>query len=158
MIDAKKISILLVDPDPTVRRIVRQGLLPEGYLVLDIPNTDEAMKTSKDVVFDLLIADAFLPFIQKLANWMAIFNPRQKVLFLSEYAPSTVTGFGVCPPGCDILRKPFPGDVLKGRVRTALISNRPWRQAAFDAHDPAGSGSETQDRDRKRSLGLSEAN
>lgn len=137
MLDAKVMSILLVDPDPLTQEFVLQCLVPEGYLVLDIPNPHEAAKTARDIHFNLLIVEAFLPFksARELANKMAVYNPAQKVLFLSSYSSEILTTHGVCPPGADILRKPLRRRELLDRVKAALASDSNWKRLAAGPGD-----------------------
>lgn len=136
MIEGKKASILLVEPDNGIRRTVRDALSPQDYHVLEIPKVNEAMGTAKVVLFDLLIVDPFLPFILDLANSMAKVNSRQKVLYLSDYSPETVKSFGLCPPGLEVCRKPISEKDLSERVKLCLASGETWAQLSRDWHCP----------------------
>jgi CheY-like chemotaxis protein len=129
-------SILVVDPDPGMRKLVRQALLPEGFLVLEIAEVSEAMETSKAIVFDLLLADPFMPFVWDLTVRMADANPHLKVIFLSDYSPERVQKLGVCPSRSYLLQKTVKEMDLAVRVKEALATDTPWKLVSAGWHGP----------------------
>jgi len=126
MIEGRRYLILLVEPDAALRCSTQESLAAAGLKVLEIPNASEAMDTAKNIQFDLLIADPFQPFTLDLANSMARVNPRQKILFLADYAPEIVKTFGILPPGSEILQKPVTGKILPERVKACLSHGETW--------------------------------
>lgn len=127
---AAKLSILVVDPDPGIRKMVKRALAPEGFLVLEIAAVSEAMETAKAVVFDLLLVDPFLPFVCDLAEGMVEANPALKVIFLSDYPPERVQKLGVCPSRSYLLQKTIGESDLVVRVKEALDRDNPWKQVS----------------------------
>ena len=55
------VSILVVDDDASVRRVIRRMLESAGYAVREAPNGKAAMLEFKQRPADLLITDIFMP-------------------------------------------------------------------------------------------------
>jgi two-component system, cell cycle sensor histidine kinase and response regulator CckA len=117
-------TILLVEDEELVRRLVRETLQREGYNVLDAPNANEARQifSSYKGPIDLLISDVVMPKEggRELAASLASQRPQMKVLFMSGYADLTLTHDSLVSGGPTFLQKPFTPAALLRSVRETL--------------------------------------
>jgi two-component system cell cycle sensor histidine kinase/response regulator CckA len=110
-------TILVVDDDDDVRAIARQALVALGYLVLETGDPQEAIRMVKQHRIDLLLTDVIMPIMKgtELANRIQAATPSTRVLLMSGYQTSDVSG-----SGRPFLAKPFSIDGLARRVRETL--------------------------------------
>jgi PAS domain S-box-containing protein len=117
-------TILLVEDEAALRRMVREGLEKAGYRVWEAGNGVEALQqweTSRGRI-DLLVSDVVMPLMNglKLAQELAKRAPGLPVIFMSGHAEDVITRQGVLDAGLELLTKPFLPDVLVQRVREVL--------------------------------------
>jgi two-component system cell cycle sensor histidine kinase/response regulator CckA len=114
-------TILLVEDDPSVRSVVSQLLVANGYSVLEATDGFEALSISArfEAPIDLLIADVVMPHMSgpALAGKLLRRRPALKVLYISGY-PEERTGLVTGP--ADFLPKPFTSARLTEKVRTII--------------------------------------
>jgi DNA-binding NtrC family response regulator len=127
MINPLKASILIIDTSKSARNIARNSLKSDGYLVVDLPSTNEVLGAAKDLAFDVLIIDPFVLNSQKLIERMTRCNPFLRVIYVSEYSVSSLETIGLCPRGTDITKKPFTENEIVKRVEDSLTSGRMWQ-------------------------------
>lgn len=133
-------TILLVEDEPSVRRLVSQMLQLSGYTVLEAANGPEAvgLMDHLDQPVDLLLADVVLPSMDggALAQRLSRRNPKMRVLFTSGYMDHVVVQ-EVVAMGAQFLPKPFTPDALTQKVREVL--DEPWDGLPFQgAGSPEG--------------------
>lgn len=125
-------SILVVDDESVVRGMIRRQLEALGYPVLEAAGGREAIQLilEQGAPIGLLITDVLMPFMngRELATRVSVIRPDLKVLFISAYSADILAGFGLGPPGVDVLRKPFKHGELPQRVERLLAAGRTWRQ------------------------------
>src|SRR5882672_1917816 len=87
-------TILLVEDEPSVRRLVSQMLQLNGYTVLEASNGPEALGLMDHVgqPVDLLLTDIVMPSMNggTLAQRLSRGHPKMRVLFTSGYMDDTV--------------------------------------------------------------------
>jgi two-component system, cell cycle sensor histidine kinase and response regulator CckA len=114
-------SILLVDDEEGVRRLVTAILRGNGYDVLEAANGPAALavydKNSHKI--DLVLTDIVMPQMNgfELGQQLEERSPGLKVLYMSGYRDNPV-GAGQMPRA--FLHKPFTPDVLLGKIREVL--------------------------------------
>jgi len=117
------ITILLVEDELSVRRLVSQMLMLTGYSVLEAANGPEALQLmeKQPVEIDLLLTDVVMPFMNggELAERLARIYPRMRVLFTSGYMDDVVVQ-KVVALGAQFLPKPFSPAILVKKVREVL--------------------------------------
>ena len=125
-------TILLVEDEPAVRRLVSQMLQLTGYTVLEAANGPEALGLMDDVghSVDLLLTDVVMPAMNggTLAQRLSRRHPKMRVLFTSGYMDDTVVQ-EVVAMGAQFLPKPFTPDALTQKVREVL--DDPWHGLLF---------------------------
>ncbi len=119
-------TILLVEDEAGVRRLVRRSLEQLGYRVLEAGEPLEALALSERTAgpIDLLVTDVVMPQMsgRQLAERVQAQRPGTKVLFLSGYDDEPIARAGVLEPGLQFLAKPFTLEALARKVREALES------------------------------------
>jgi CheY-like chemotaxis protein len=124
-------TILLVEDQEDVRRIVSLMLRRLGYHVLVASDGDEALAlvATNTGVIDLLITDVVLPGVsgRAVADEITKRLPATKVLFVSGYTDDAVVRHGVLEAGIHYLEKPFTPDALASKVRSVLDSSSSLR-------------------------------
>lgn len=120
-------TILLVEDEPSVRRLVSQMLQLSGYKVLEASSGPEALGLMDHVgqPVDLLLTDIVMPLMNggALAQCLSRRHPKMRVLFTSGYMDDVVVQ-EVVAMGAQFLPKPFTMEALTQKVRQVL--DEPW--------------------------------
>jgi CheY-like chemotaxis protein len=110
-------TILVVDNEASVRRVVRRALEHDGHVVLEAADAESALRLIQGHSgrLDLVITDLAMPGIggRELAEVLSVFRPELRVL--------AMTGFPErLPPDrrLPLLGKPFTLDSLREAVRS----------------------------------------
>jgi two-component system, cell cycle sensor histidine kinase and response regulator CckA len=116
-------TILLVEDQPELRKMVRMILESYGYRVLEAGNADEALRQSDRWTerIHLMLTDVVMPGMNgwDLANRLKPLRPQMKVIYMSGYSPTT-TFNEIKAAGIDYLQKPLSLDDLVSKVREVL--------------------------------------
>jgi PAS domain S-box-containing protein len=117
-------TILVVEDDPNLRRLVRDALQTQGYTVLEAADGDAGLKISDGHEFPihLLLTDSVLPGISgpALSKTLKERRPGLKVLFMSGYTDASVFEQAGVEIGRDFLQKPFTVEALARKIREIL--------------------------------------
>ena len=109
-------TVLLVEDDDAVRRVVRRLLEKLRYNVLEASNGEEGLavvaKFGNSV--NVVLTDLMMPHMngRELANRLAISNPDLHVLFTSGYTDDAVIRRGLMESAHAFLQKPFTAEQL----------------------------------------------
>jgi CheY-like chemotaxis protein len=121
---AASMTVLLVDDEPMVRRMVREILALEGYQVLEAAGPGEALRHCErhQGPIHLLLTDVQMPGMDgcRLASLIVAAREETKVLLMSGYADNAVLRHGIETLRAAYIRKPFLPDNLLDTVRTVL--------------------------------------
>jgi len=122
-------TILLVEDEEAVRRLLRRSLERHGYAVIDAATPLEAIRESRrrSGAIDLLVADVVLP--RRSGRELAARLERERT-GLPTLLLSGLPGETGLPGGSALLRKPFAPREFLRRVREELDRARPPGQAA----------------------------
>jgi DNA-binding NtrC family response regulator len=117
-------SILLLEDEDGVRRLVAKVLEKRGYIVHATGHPIEALALARrgDVRIDLLLTDVVLPGMsgRDVATAVEGLHPACRVLFMSGYTDDAIVRHGVLHAEARFLQKPFKADVLAQKVAEAL--------------------------------------
>ncbi|HWB84938.1 MAG TPA: response regulator [Bryobacteraceae bacterium] len=123
------ITILVVDDEAEVRKLVGAVVAQSGYTVLTADSGDHAMAVYRNYhkPIDLLITDVIAPGMSgpMLADKLTALQPDLRVLYISGYDNTQVVRKYVVEKGHELLSKPFTTEAL--RLKVAEILNRPAR-------------------------------
>jgi CheY-like chemotaxis protein len=122
-------TVLVVEDEESLRRLVRRVLEADGKRVLDAGDGREALTVleREDGAIDLLITDVVMPGMNgpELVEQIGLRWPGLRVIYSSGYADSRLAGRGFDEHAVDLLRKPFTVEQLRDRVAQALESDEP---------------------------------
>jgi len=117
-------TILLVEDDEVVRKLVSEVLGNEGYRLLEAANGLGALSicAQYEERIHLLLTDVIMPEMsgRELAHRLASQRPEMKVLYMSGYTDDVIVHHGVLDEGTAFIQKPFAADVLARKVREVL--------------------------------------
>ena len=115
------ISILIVDDEVQMRRLLRSTLEQEGYKITLAENGSQALRLSESSRFDLIVLDLGLPDIDGIAVLKKIRGwAKYPVIILSARTDEQDIISALDAGANDYLTKPFRSGELIARVRTAL--------------------------------------
>ena len=124
MSQPEKGTILVVDDEPEVRKLVSAMVGQFGYAVLTADSGEHALTLYKNHKgpIDLLITDVIAPGMSgpMLADKLTEIQPDLKVLYMSGYDNTHVVQKYVVEKGHALLTKPFTVDEMKKKVREIL--------------------------------------
>lgn len=110
-----KVSILVVDDDPLVRRTVERALVRAGYDVRVAASATDALEALAEAPVDLVVSDVMMddmegPAFGALARQR---RPDLRLLFMSGETPENLPAVGLDKATTPFLPKPFrPEDLL----------------------------------------------
>ncbi|MBI4594217.1 MAG: PAS domain S-box protein [Candidatus Rokubacteria bacterium] len=117
-------TVLLVEDEGPVRKLVREILSGYGYTVLEAPGGVEALAIfdRHGGQIDLLLTDVVMPGMsgRALAQRLIARRANLKVLYMSGYTDDVIGHHGVLDSQLGYLQKPFTPDCLAGKVREIL--------------------------------------
>jgi CheY-like chemotaxis protein len=117
-------TILLVEDETVVRRLVAEILETSGYTVLQAADGPSALELARrhSGGISLLVTDVVMPGMSgpEVAQSVTAMRPGTLVLYMSGYTDSQIGHHGVLEPGIAFLQKPFSTDDLTRKVRALL--------------------------------------
>lgn len=122
-------TVLLVEDDDGVRKLVCVGLESYGYTVLPARDVAEALRVAEEHPWPIpiVVTDVVMPGAsgKELALALETVRPSLKVLFISGYTDDAIVRHGVLEPGVAFLQKPFSPAALARKVREVLDTASP---------------------------------
>jgi signal transduction histidine kinase/ActR/RegA family two-component response regulator len=126
-------TVLLVEDEEIVRRLVRETLVRAGYKVLDTSDPLEAQRLSDNYRgrIHLLITDVVMPKLsgRELAEGLRGRRAGMKVLYMSGYTDNAIVNTGILHKEVAFLQKPFTPAALTEKVREVLENGGRARRA-----------------------------
>ncbi len=118
-------TVLVVDDEPEVLRLVETVLIRRGFKVITASNGDRALeKVRKNgAAPDLLLTDVVMPGLSgpMIAEQLHAQYPDLKVLFMSAFEDRQVVRRFVKDQGFDLIPKPFSIEDLAAKVNAVLL-------------------------------------
>jgi DNA-binding response OmpR family regulator len=117
-------TVLLVEDDPTLRKLVAGLLRRDGHDVLSAANGADALRLAQthggDI--DLLITDVVMPGMsgREVVESLRTSRPDMAVLYMSGYTDDAVIVRGVSDLRNTLLQKPFTAAELARKVTEVL--------------------------------------
>jgi signal transduction histidine kinase/CheY-like chemotaxis protein len=116
--------ILLVEDDPSVRRLSREILVRLGYTITEAASGRAGLALGSDETkhFDIALCDVILGDMSGPAVYEALraLRPTVRVLYMSGYADEAIVRTGVLDEGHPFLQKPFTPRDLAVKLRDVL--------------------------------------
>jgi PAS domain S-box-containing protein len=117
-------TILIVEDEPAVRRLIELGLGRRGFTVLSAGDPQEALKLSWEHNLDAVVTDVVMPGMngRALVEELRSRRPQLRALYTSGYTTDAVLQRGVSEDEMAFLQKPFTPEELTTRLRELLDS------------------------------------
>jgi PAS domain S-box-containing protein len=120
-------TLLVVDDEPSIRRLCAEFLGQQGYHVIQAASGEEALRVAQchEGAIDLLLVDIVLPGMngREVAERIQSQRSRVKVLYISGYMDDTPARAGVQSNEAAFLEKPFYFDQLAAKIDELLAKS-----------------------------------
>jgi two-component system, cell cycle sensor histidine kinase and response regulator CckA len=117
-------SILVIDDQPTVRRMAHRLLSEWGFRVFEAESGEEGMEVLDTARWgiQLVLVDIVMPFADGVQVTRRIRErwPNQKILYMSAHPAEVLMEYGLSHLDAPFLAKPFTRDELLTKVSEAL--------------------------------------
>ncbi len=119
-------SILVVDDQPTVRRMAHRLLSEWGFRVFEAESGEEAMEVMETARsgIQLVLVDVVMPLADGVQVTQRIRErwPGQRTLYMSAHPAEVLVQYGLTKLDAPFLAKPFTRDELLTKVSEALAA------------------------------------
>ena len=117
-------TILIVEDDRDVRKLVKEILKSHGYTTIEAIDGDDAVRVYREHKehIDLVILDVVMPGKsgKEALDEITRLDPLVKAIFVSGYTGDVVIDKGIQSESADFLQKPLSIPALLGKVREVL--------------------------------------
>lgn len=124
--DPAAVTILLVEDQPALLRLLQTVLQRQGYVVLVAENGMAALEAAASHVgrIDVLVSDMMMPRISglDLARELSGAHPDLKIILMSGFIDETQTGIAGLDLQPVFIQKPFPMTDLVQQVQVLLAA------------------------------------
>lgn len=119
-------TVLVVDDEASIRRLVSDTLEPLGYTIIGAACGEEALdilRGSQEKV-DLLLSDVIMPGMdgRQLSEIVHQERPEIKTVLMSGYTDDVIADRGILAPGIVFVNKPLLPVALANKIRAVLDS------------------------------------
>lgn len=119
-------TILIVDDEPQIRRVMRTTLTSHGYAVVEAASGEEALEKLRAVRPDLIVLDVNMPGISGLETCAEIRTSSDVPIIMLTIRNSERDKVQALDAGADdYVVKPFGVQELMARIRAALRRSAP---------------------------------
>ncbi|WP_447978562.1 response regulator [Candidatus Nitrospira bockiana] len=122
-------TVLVVDDEPKLRKILTLGLESRGFTVLEAQDGQEALAICKahQGPIHLLLIDVVMPNLSgvELAPMVLAIRPESKVILMSGYRDEQVLLNAALNPNTPFFHKPFTMDALVQTIQELLDPPKP---------------------------------
>jgi CheY-like chemotaxis protein len=122
--EPRRPTILLVEDDPDVRRMVQRMLERGGMRVVSVETGLEALARWQDIApVDLVLTDLVMPGGMsgiEMAHDLQSLAPGLRVVYTSGYDPEYDSHGGLLEPGVNFIPKPASADTILAVIRRQL--------------------------------------
>jgi DNA-binding response OmpR family regulator len=122
-------SILVIDDQPTVRRMAHRLLNEWGFRVFEAESGEEGMEVLDTARWgiQLVMVDIVMPFADGVQVTQRIRErwPAQRILYMSAHPAEVLMEYGLTHLDAPFLAKPFTRDELLTKVSEALAQPAP---------------------------------
>ncbi|MBL8630299.1 MAG: response regulator [Rhodospirillaceae bacterium] len=116
-----KVTILIVDDEPAIRRFLRNTLAVQDYRVVEADTAEKALWSARHEKPDMIVLDLGLPDrdgLELVRDWRT--QSTIPIIVLSSRVDEKVKVAALDAGADDYMTKPFGVDELMARIRTAM--------------------------------------
>ncbi len=114
-----KPTVLIVDDEPAIRRLLAASLRSDGYDVIEASDGQDAIRAVEEAdALDVVVSDIYMPYVNgfSLATALHESRPDLSIVFMSGYP----VDHALISAKTYLLRKPFLRSELLSTVREAV--------------------------------------
>ncbi|MBI9049813.1 MAG: response regulator transcription factor [Anaerolineaceae bacterium] len=117
-------NILIIEDDPSIRKLVRVNLVKRGYTVSEAEDSHQALALFQEVPVDLVLLDLVLPGLSgvDICTWIRA-RSDVPIIVLSAILEEDLKVAALDAGADDYVTKPFGQEELLARVRAFLRRN-----------------------------------
>jgi signal transduction histidine kinase/ActR/RegA family two-component response regulator len=123
-INKRSETILVVEDEPSIRKLIYMILKPLGFNILEAGDGMEALEISEkhEGKIDVVLTDVIMPVMNghELAQRLQQRKPKTKVIFMSGYTDDVIAKHGVLEPGTAFLQKPITSQNVVEKIHECL--------------------------------------
>lgn len=118
----RRLRVLFVDDELTVRRIVAEYLEDEGHIVTTAQDGQEGLILFKTGLWDLVMTDRVMPRLSGdgLAAEIKRINPKMPVMLVTAFADRPPDPEKKGSPFDLVIRKPFTRETLRAAIALVM--------------------------------------
>jgi CheY-like chemotaxis protein len=120
-------TVLLVEDEAGVRKLIEAILRQSGYQVLEAPGANDAIRICEQYKgpIHVLLTDVVMPGMngREMAERLTQKRGDMKVVYMSGYTDDAIVRHGVLDKGVPFLSKPFTPESLAHKLREVLDSS-----------------------------------
>jgi nitrogen-specific signal transduction histidine kinase/CheY-like chemotaxis protein len=124
--ESTKETIMVVDDEPTILKLIQDILESRDFTVLTANDAQECLQIAANCTnpVDLVVADILLPDMNcmEMSRLLKQRNPSMKLLFMSTHVPETIIRNWTAADEVNFIQKPFQIDDFMKAIDTVLIS------------------------------------
>jgi two-component system, OmpR family, KDP operon response regulator KdpE len=129
-------SILVVDDEPQIRRVMRTALTASGYSVVEAPSGEKALEQMRQSRPDLVLLDINMPGLNGLETCREIRRSSEVPIIMLTVRGGEGDKVRALDAGADdYVVKPFGMQELLARIRATLRRTAPSEVPAFSSRD-----------------------
>ncbi len=117
-------TVLIVEDDPTVRKLAGVILADQGYVVIESDDVSDAIlkAAAHESPIHLVLTDVVMPEMKgpEVFDKIRQHHPEARVLYMSGYADNMIARHGVLNQGIQFVQKPFTVKGLLEKCHQAL--------------------------------------
>jgi two-component system, cell cycle sensor histidine kinase and response regulator CckA len=121
-------TILVVEDEARVRKLIGDVLTARGYHVLEATRGEEALRHCRtyDGAIDIAVVDVVMPGMSgpDLVKEIVPLRPNIRLLYISGYTDEAIMHHGILESGAAFLQKPFLPDALARKIREVLDARK----------------------------------
>lgn len=114
-------NILIVEDDPSIRKLIRVNLAKRGYTTSEAENSDQALELFQQAQVDLVLLDLLIPGLSgvDLCAWIRA-RSDIPIIIVSARLEEDLKVAAFDAGADDYVTKPFAAEELLARIRAAL--------------------------------------
>jgi two-component system cell cycle sensor histidine kinase/response regulator CckA len=128
-------TVLLVEDQDELRRLLRRTLETHGYKVLEAANGQAALAVGRNYAgtIDAVVTDVVMPSMggRELVEKLRTKQPDVRVLYISGHTDDAVVRHGVIDASHAFLQKPFPPAAFVSKVHELFAQRKPSKHLLF---------------------------
>ncbi|MFO7840160.1 MAG: PAS domain S-box protein [Desulfosalsimonadaceae bacterium] len=117
-------TILVVEDDPTVRKMTCEVLQKAGHRTISAEQPTKAIEMAQthEETIHLLLTDVIMPEMKgpELCRLITAYHPQIRVLYMSGYTDNVIAHHGILEPDIHFIQKPFAVKNLAAKVGQVL--------------------------------------